>query len=134
MDLTPPYDELAARFVLLHDPNRDVTSTHPLAIFRDRLAHPVSRPGNATISRFSSFVSTDTRKNPITRRPTPSKRPVMAAMQSARVRAAAGDRCVESEDNMRLRATSRYLHHNWFPFHRHAVILHRDQALSNCRK
>jgi hypothetical protein len=69
-----------------------------------------------------------------TQSPADQLRPVMAAMQSARVRVVAGDRCVESEEVMRLRATSRYLHHNWFPFHRHAVILHRDQALSNCRK
>lgn len=33
MALTPPYDELVTTLVLLHDPNPDVTPTHPPAIF-----------------------------------------------------------------------------------------------------
>lgn len=56
-------------------------------------------------------MSTDSRKDSISRRSTLSKRPVMAVVHSAQVRLAAGDRCVESEGVMRLRATSGYLHH-----------------------
>lgn len=39
MALTPPYEKLVTRLVLMHDPNPDVTPTHPPAIFRDQVAH-----------------------------------------------------------------------------------------------
>ncbi len=53
MNLAPPYDVLATRFVPLHDPNPDVTPTPPPAIFKDQLA--VIRSFDRGTPRYRGF-------------------------------------------------------------------------------
>lgn len=133
MNLAPPYDVLATRFVPLHDPNPDVTPTPPPAIFKDQLA--VIRSFDRGTPRYRGFrcscPPTPGRTHSLTDKlypDAPSWQPFVLLGGLA-----AGDGCVASEDVMRLRAASGFVQRNWFPFHRHAVILHRDQASSNRR-
>lgn len=119
----------------VYDPNPDVTPTHPPAVCRDLLA------GIPSLDRVPPRYRGSRRSCPPipgkTQSPADQLHPNAPSWQPCSLLGFVWRQGIvvwNPEDVMRLRATSRYLHHNWFPFHRHAVILHRDQALSNCRK
>lgn len=135
MALTPPYEELVTRFVLMHDPNSDVTSTHPPAIFRDQVAHLALPRG---MPHSCGFRCPCPPAPGMTRSPTGSVLPDIPSWQPFVLLGAVRRRGIAAWNPWSSCASARptvsLFPRDWFRLHRHAVILTATRLHRLCRK